>query len=480
MKNTFAPVNRIPPEVLSLIPDYLEVEDRDESLIALTHVCRSWREIFVSCPSLWTWLDFTDIEKTRVYIERSKCAPLEIHLELPYEEEAFLLAIPHIHRLKTLWVSGDPAELLPVLVEHFSCPLPLLNELEIDFPYDDDPTLPHGLFNGDFSSLHKLTLTGVTTALPWRDLSNLTTFNLSGVPEGGILLTQLLDFFESTSNLRHIQLDTSLPNSSDAPTERVVPLPHLKDLSMCLFTEEEQPILNHLSIPVGASLHLELEFVNEEPPFSSSLLESPGNLRNLSHITAVNLCFDPNQRNIRLNGPSGELCILRSWKREERSLDTGASQVIQYLDQFDISRTQWLTISLYNYRPSNPAQITKLAVHRILRPMEDLRTLMLIHGEGLPFIRALTPGENPDKVVLCPRLEEIIIYDYFRDTVRLDELVEMARERALRGTKLSAIKIINTTTNGPIERVLLPLREHVEHVEYRFTYEVPEWDALPN
>ena len=482
MRNAFAPVNRIPPEVLSLIPDYLKVQDRDENLIVLTHVCHSFREIFISCSSLWTFFDFRNTEKTRVYIERSKCAPLKIRFPLSYREEALLLVIPHIHRLKVISAHGTPDRLLPVLVEHFSCPLPLLDELEINFSYDDDDnddiaTLPHQLFNGDLSSLHKLTLTGVITTLPWRDLSNLTTFNLKSVPEHEIRSTQLLDFFESAPNLRHIELYDSLPSSSNAPTERVVSLPHLRDLSIFLFVGEENPILNHLLIPAGASLHLKFKFDDEDPLISPHLSEPLSNLLNLSHITAINLCFLISRRYVRLNGPSGELYMLGNWIREDERFDAGTSQVMQYLTQFDISRTRWLTITWYDYQPSNPAQIAKSMLYRTLHRMEDLRTLMLIDCSYLPFIHILNPDKNPDKVVLCPKLEEITIYDYLGDTFFIDELADMARERALRGVKLSTIRIFS---GKPAKGVHLPLREHVSQVEYEFYGASPDWDALPN
>ena len=72
-KNSFAPINRIPPEILSLLPDYRET---DHQLVALTHVCRRWRDIFISCSPLWTSLGCTDLDKTHVYLERSKASPL--------------------------------------------------------------------------------------------------------------------------------------------------------------------------------------------------------------------------------------------------------------------------------------------------------------------------------------------------------------------------------------------------------------------
>ena len=76
MKNAFVPINRIPYEVLSIIPDYWAGEDTenefkyptDKDLITLTHVCHDWRELFISRPSLWTRLDCMSVEKTRVCV----------------------------------------------------------------------------------------------------------------------------------------------------------------------------------------------------------------------------------------------------------------------------------------------------------------------------------------------------------------------------------------------------------------------------
>ena len=62
LRNTLAPINRIPPEVLSLIPDYSDEDDPDQVSIALTHVCHSWREIFISRSSLWTYLDLKNVD----------------------------------------------------------------------------------------------------------------------------------------------------------------------------------------------------------------------------------------------------------------------------------------------------------------------------------------------------------------------------------------------------------------------------------
>jgi hypothetical protein len=316
VKNTLTLVNKIPQEILVLIPDYWEDGGRDQGLIKLTHVCRSWRAIFTSCPSLWTRLDCTNVDKTRIYIERSKPLPLALYLEeindTFYQEEALLLTVPHIDRLKTMSVSGESIQIIADLTKHFSCHAPLLDKLKLSLVYDEAPDLPNLLFNGDLSSLRELELAGVITSLPWRDVSNLTTFSLCHVPEDRTLLTQLLDFFESAPNLRHIHLHDSIPGSSDVLPGRVVSLPHLKKLSI-IAQPAHSILLNHLSIPAGSLLGLEFSFSGAESPIPSYLPKSFDNLHNISCVTTINLCFGSKRRFMRLRGPSGELYILGNW-----------------------------------------------------------------------------------------------------------------------------------------------------------------------
>ena len=234
LKNTLAPINRIPPEVLSLIPDHLDEGEYDKSLITVTHVCHGWRDAFTSRSSLWTRLHFTNVDKTRTYIQRSRTSPLNIFLHkakgASYLDDAFSLVIPHIRRIKLLIVY---AETLPSILTHFHCHIPLLEGLAIVKVDTEnagtDDVLDGAFCGGDLSSLHKLHMYGVTTQLPWKNLANLRLFKLTcRHPEHNV--TRLLDFFESAPLLHTVQLRGSIPGSSDAPANRTVSLPHLNSL----------------------------------------------------------------------------------------------------------------------------------------------------------------------------------------------------------------------------------------------------------
>ena len=489
LKNTFTPVNRIPSDVLSLIPDYWSWKDgdKDRGLIKLTHVCRGWRGIFTSRPSLWTRLDCTNIDKTRTYVGRSGSSPLGVYLGgfgvTSYQEEALLLVAPHINRLKTLVVSEDST--LPLLLEYFSFPAPCLESLKINLtseevllPPDDAPVLPDELFGGDLSSLRELDLAGVITSLPWRSMSNLITFDLSHVPENRILLTQLLDFFESAPRLSRVHLCGSIPDSSNAPTERVLSIPLLKKLTI-IAQPAHSILLNHLSIPVGAALQLEFTYSGRQFPIQS-YLPSSNNLRNLSHFTTVNLRSGSKQKSVRLSGPSGELYVHGNWEDDEIPVDPRSGQFFQSLGLFDFSRCQRLGIALVCCQPSSSTQIATWPHYELLRSMESLRTLMLSRCKNLPFISTLNPDKNPDRTVLCPELEEIILYITDSKEVLVSELLKMAKGRASRGAKLSAITIaVVDATPSVRAKNVLKLREHVSRVEYKLEDKLPQWDAVP-
>jgi len=315
MKNGFAPINSIPSEVFSFIPWYLGEDDVDENLTTLTHVCRGWRELLIARPSLWARLDCKNANKTRVYLERSKLSPLGVSLykdvDTTYLEDAFLSVVPHISRLKSLSIFGR-VDILKNLTPRISYPTPLLRESMVTVDYNPTPVLEETLFNGDLSSLRALSLAGVITHLPWENLSELTTFTLSRVPKYKISITQLLDFFENAHRLKDITLRHSVPTSSDAPPGRVVPLPCLKNLT--IFARPEcSVLLDHLPIPVGASLIMEFEFHGEASPLVDFLPTALGNFKNVSSITSASLCLNEVEKYVRLDGPSGGLCVLGHW-----------------------------------------------------------------------------------------------------------------------------------------------------------------------
>ena len=482
VRNNFAPINRIPPEVLSLIPDYWCGCYADEGLIILTHVCHGWRELFISRSSLWAFLDCTRVEKTRVYIERSKSSPLEVNLEGAeddaYCENALLLAAPHINRLGSFIIRG-PSSILADLTKHFTRPTPLLKKLKIDIAFDRNraPDFPGTLFNGDLSSLRSLSISGFTTNLPWGNLVNLTSFELSHFP-GTVdppFTARLLDFFESAPLLSEITLRHSTPASSNEPPERLVSLPHLKELATTSHLAQSS-LLKHLSIPSGTLLVIRFTFNGENSPILDNLPKNLNNLSNLSRVTAINLTFDATEKSVRLRGPSGGLYIRGTWTAGNSSSPYLERRFLRSLDRFNLSNVQRLMVT--KYTPTPPNEIEESATFKTLLLMNDLRTLTLIRCNNLSFIHALNPERNNSDAILCPNLEELVLYVKKREWFYLDELVEMASERDESYAKLSSVTIVSLDEMCS-RRDVFKLRKFVSHVEYKLDVESPLWDTIP-
>ena len=90
---------QIPPEILNLLLDGWDTRERERNAITLTHVCRAWRQIFTSRPSLRTDLGYLNANKTRVYLEHLEPSPVNLSLDTdkglsPYNL-FFQIASPH-------------------------------------------------------------------------------------------------------------------------------------------------------------------------------------------------------------------------------------------------------------------------------------------------------------------------------------------------------------------------------------------------
>ena len=483
-KNSFAPINRIPYEVLSIIPDYWPEGDPadyntvDEDLIALTQVCRDWRELFISRPSLWTRLDYTSVKRTRLHIERSKSSPLEVYLREKrygfkfFSDDALPLTTPHLDRIRTLSIIGYNESFVELVNKHFNRPAPFLEKLRISF-YANPRAITGAIFDGNLTFLRELFLTGVLTNLPWRSLVNLTKFEFCHVPSDRISVTQLLDFFEHAPLLSIIRLQKAFPDTSDAPLDRLVPLFSLKKLHI-IAQPAHSILLKHLSIPSGALLVLEFGFDSEESPISVHLPKDLNSLNNLSSVTSINLSYRPGV-SLRLNGPSGGLYVFGTRTGADTS-PVVHHRVLRSLHRFCISVTERFMITAYS-APS-PLQAEKSPPLQTLLLMSALRTLILVDCLNAPFISALDPSKTPSGTLVCPKLEELVLYVKNKDWFCINELLEMAKERSSRGAGLSTITIFSSQEFVPAK--VLKLRDHVSCVEYRLDDVVPGWDEIPN
>ena len=455
-----APINKIPPEILTLVPDFLETKDRDERIIALTHVCRTWREAFISRSSLWTDFDRLDGEKARVYLERSGSSPINLSLDLNKGIslcDPLFQIIPHATgRLESLLIKGMP-EKIPAVTPYLSRPAPLLRYLSIrpdrGCAPERCPTLALTLFNGDLSSLRELHLERVRTELPWRNMVNLTSFTLSHIPPSGAAFAgQLLDFLESAPYLEQVELCFATPVAG-AQDGRLVPLACLQYMDI----SGDAPcstLLNHLLIPAGAKLEITADLFSS--PARAHLPRSLDNLKNFSDFTTIQLRPGKYCPRMEFSGPNGQVNMsLRTSRYDSTSL------TLESLAEFDTSKIEWLKINQGHL-------VSGELLYQTLLLMKNLHTLTLFSCSNLyTFIHALQPGTRSSEVVVCPKLEEIILVLQFERMFDITSVIEMAAARASGGRKLRAIRIIDGREGAEgADLDVSELRKHVWNVEY--------------
>ncbi|KAK7048919.1 hypothetical protein R3P38DRAFT_2872048 [Favolaschia claudopus] len=119
--NTLAPVAQLPVEILSHIFKMCDVPWRDNysratpscALLLLLRVCRSWRDIAVSCPLLWTSVCFNShsrgnnyTELISVWLGRSRALPLDIRLSGFISVGTELALEQYASRVRTLEITG--------------------------------------------------------------------------------------------------------------------------------------------------------------------------------------------------------------------------------------------------------------------------------------------------------------------------------------------------------------------------------------
>ena len=131
---------------------------------------------------------------------------------------------------------------------------------------------------------------------------------------------------------------------------------------------------------------------------------------NLSTISTISLTSPQSASVLARNGGPcsftdqvGELHVLGDWKRGDGDPDAGTVQFTKSLQQFDVSRTQRLAITLCSYHLPTPSHIPTTSTSCILPNILPHERSPHSHYKGLAFIHTLNPSKNPSGIILCPK-----------------------------------------------------------------------------
>ena len=410
----------------------------------------------MSCPSAWTDFDCGNTDKTRVYLERSRSSPINLQLERVGDlspHDPFFQVIPHtIPRLRSLAILGTP-ENIQDFTAHLSRPAPLLQSLAIEVDcgcfLQRGPAITTTLFDGDLSSLRELRLQCITTALPWRNMANLTSFILGYIVAVDFPINHLLDFFESAPRLRKVQLHYATPTSS-AQNGRLVSLECLKKMDI-IGGGPTSFLLDHLLIPVGAKLTIRVLNALGDSLLDGYLPRSRDNLRNLSDPTELHLHVEEFHPCIRFSGPNGQVTVIPTTSRANTP-----RQVYESLAWFNTSKIERLTIASGDVSDGD----SNCVFYRAMSPMKSLRTFVISRCKNAA---ASIPYVLDDRTIF-PKLEELIIDTRVHgEKFDIQAVIAMAAVRGSGRTKLKSIRIV--THDKIVQTRALKLKEHVSHVE---------------
>lgn len=159
-RSPLSPINALPPEVLAIIFEFIvrrEIRCNRKLgwLKPVAHVCRHWRQIAFSCPSLWSTIDHSSVERTEMMLSRAKMVPLTV-LASPWqaiqetELPAMDLILSHISRISSLRLFARCSILEKLVDKLKEVPAPMLTRLllsnDSQFSY---VTLPEVMFGGE-------------------------------------------------------------------------------------------------------------------------------------------------------------------------------------------------------------------------------------------------------------------------------------------------------------------------------------------
>ena len=259
-RNSFTLTNRVPSDVLCLIPTHLPTQ---RTQLRAASVCRHWRKTFLQYGTLWSRLFLQNGEAyAKAFLERAKRSPLDVFIDRRVSVETMSLLSPHVQQIRSLDFSGDYWEDVKKFSEINRGSLPLLRTLRLrSHPsYGREalttvipPSTPFfsNAFNlGEFIC-HSEENFQFSNQLVFP---NLTRFELwvKGVVGSGAL--DLLDFLKGSPILRTIDIDVSdNVRLEDVPREMVVVLPNVETFLFRFHGGDAYDLAAHISCPRAKS-----------------------------------------------------------------------------------------------------------------------------------------------------------------------------------------------------------------------------------
>ena len=468
LRNVLAPVNKLPPEILSRVPQFFPIRD----LVVATQVCRYWRTTFISCGPLWCNIDCERGAEALTCLHRSKGSLIHVNVRRIPDYEVLARLPPHIGRIKSLHLQSRWSATQSVFTR-FTDPAPNLETLTVICQPSTAAAgpVPSTLLTGNLPKLRSFTLQGIASDLTNFILPNLTHFKMSNVTSNSALmsLSDLLIFLERSPLLEEVHVDFHGECIHDAPEQKIVSLKALNTLYISgagLIGHGNDSLLARLEFPKGVDVTVMLLIPDGSSNVTAyAIPPHPDRIPCMSAIKRVNAVFPGHGRcSFQFSGENGTLTVMARWPVTNPNLDNLVMGSIQSFLPLSTEGVEELRIQGYQ-----APETSHLPALRMFESLPDLRSIIMVHCDNTVILRAL---REPTRLLTVPRLGTVELCLSPRREVSGEELMELAKYRESNGVKLGELFIVSPDVIVPIAKVMA-LKPHVGLVEYKMDTCVP-------
>jgi len=474
--NAACPVNRLPPEILCDIFQYVITRQCDDPVaasarlsrldhaatpLAISHVCGYWREVALNTPGLWVNIEFRmHTSAVPSYLTRSRLSPVNLQVELPPNHSVMNAFVTDGPRIRSLHCHSARQDDDDSVFECLKFPAAKLKVLIVDLnhhnyiPFPDTPR-PE-LFGGHTPRLNVLTLRSV----PWLPSNRIGTLTHLYISDQFVSsLTNLVDFLSGAPSLQDLVLVQLMRRNMidvDCPS---VHLPHLRRLVIGDVTAAfAAALLSHITLP--ADIAIRLFDVERGPTCDLSFLRAMPGLALMDGLTTLRLAVGGDTSTIKFSivaaGSSSALCLDWEVPREFEAAQRRNGWVDALLAFLPVGSIEEVWIDGWKFRCDD--------LESILQGVPFMKKLVvrdLFHNVE-PYICQVLSSRPSSSHVPCPNLLRMRLTE---GLTRPDAFAAFVRSRAQCGRRLELLEVDTLPDMHRPETYLTGLEAYVGSVE---------------
>ena len=465
MRNSLRPVNRLPPEVLTLCATF--VSDADPGpIVALTHVCRYWRRAISSNPTSWASIATGWKRLVPLCLERAGAVPLVIDVtvsDVKGDEDFLKPLLPHTSKTGSLRLVGfaSTETVSDDLPGFFSSPMPNLTSLELQQTAEPIELFPsrEALAPSVFQNTTRLVSLRLTRTPLYRTL-----FKIPSLRELRLLgystpfdFGTFIGFLDSNLDLEYVVLDVQfITDTVKTARRRKVALSRLRHLSItCSKAIDSRGLLSCISLPRGVNVEIISTKTDRSAELEPFLPSPPTPIRELlAPITAIKNQMTP--RELHLSGNSSAFTF------RSPGDPFGACG---WLPLFSTTLVRELRVDPHPYRFSD---------QYLSDMMKDLPALEIL-AISRTTVSSLGLFPALKEPALCPALKTIAFFDCGTDPDGMQKLGEaLTRRRDSTAARVYRVAIVSSTGKMPDYASVQQLRKIVPFVYIRMDDKLPD------